>query len=211
MEADWEVEIGAEAPVIEALWPGFIDLWRTPERIREIEEAQRLPALATALVHLNHPDLDPELSMDSVAADASSESQIWTSKCDLWVLNPTLDPWDLDELDAAPPESVAALACYIDMVGSDASVFARLDKTEAWARAAVYRLREIVCRSCRADLVIRRAFKEDQEVFGITVYTVACGADAVAAEQALSGALLALVTAIRAASSNIGRSFEANP
>jgi len=211
MEADWEVEIGPEAPVIEALWLGFIDLRRTPERIREIEEAQRFPALATALVHLNRSDLGGDFSVDTVAADALSESQVWTSKCDFWALDPALDPWDPDELDAAPTESRSALACYIDMLGRDASVFARLDEAETWARATVYRLRETVCRSCRVDLVIRRAFKEDREVFGITVYTVACGADAIAAERALSGALMALVSAIRTARSNACRSFEANP
>ena len=26
MEADWEVEVGGGAPVIEAFWPGFVDL-----------------------------------------------------------------------------------------------------------------------------------------------------------------------------------------
>ena len=38
MEADYEVEAGGEAPVIEALWPGFVDLRLQPERIGEIQE-----------------------------------------------------------------------------------------------------------------------------------------------------------------------------
>jgi len=45
MEADWEVEIGRGAPVIDALWEGFVDLSMTPERINEIEEARDFPPL----------------------------------------------------------------------------------------------------------------------------------------------------------------------
>jgi hypothetical protein len=202
VEADWEVEIGPEAPVIEALWPGFIDLQSAPERIVEIEETRKVPALAVALLHLNRLDLRPDFSVDLVPADARSESPIWTSKCDLWALDSSSDTWDPDELDAAPAESEAALACYIDMLGREASLFAGLDEAETWARAIVHRLRQAVCRCCRADLVIRRVFKQDRELFGITVYTTACGADTIAAERALSAALVTLVSVISAPGSN---------
>jgi len=67
MEADWDVEIGQGAPVIDALWPGFIDLRRQPERIREVSEAGAFPPLAHFLLALNAPD-----------------SLMWTAKCDLW-------------------------------------------------------------------------------------------------------------------------------
>jgi hypothetical protein len=30
MEADWEFEVGGDAPVIDALWPGFVDLRLSP-------------------------------------------------------------------------------------------------------------------------------------------------------------------------------------
>lgn len=199
MEADWEIEIGPEAPVIEARWPGFVDLRHAPERIKEIEEARRFPALAEALISLNRPKSWPD---SGIGCDAASESRVWTAKCDLWALDPSLDPWDADELDAASSESVAALACYIDLLSRDASVFAGLDEAETWARATVFRLRQTVCRCCRADLVIRRAFKGDQEILGITVYTTACGADTIAAEEALRDALMALVGAIGTATSN---------
>ena len=49
MEADWEVEVGGGAPVIDALWAGFVDLRRQPERIEEIAEAGKFPALAPLL------------------------------------------------------------------------------------------------------------------------------------------------------------------
>jgi hypothetical protein len=67
MEADWEVEVGGGAPVIEALWPGFVDLRRSPERIGEIQEAAGFPALAGLLLALNR-----------------TGSPVWTAKCDLW-------------------------------------------------------------------------------------------------------------------------------
>ena len=67
MEADWEVEVGGGAPVIEALWPGFVDLRLHPERIGEIQETAVLPALAGLLMALN-----------------GAGSSVWTAKCDLW-------------------------------------------------------------------------------------------------------------------------------
>jgi len=71
MEADWEVEIGGGAPVIEALWPGFVDLRSHPDRIGEIAEVATFPPLAELLRVLNSP-----------------ESPVWTSKCDVWEPEP---------------------------------------------------------------------------------------------------------------------------
>ena len=42
MEADWEVEVGGGAPVIEADWPGFVDLRGEPERVNEMEEVAKV-------------------------------------------------------------------------------------------------------------------------------------------------------------------------
>jgi hypothetical protein len=184
MEADWEIEIGPDAPIIEALWPGFVDLRRAPERIDEIEEARGFPALAEALLRLNY-----------------SGSQQRTSKCDLWIPDPSLTPWDPDEMNATHAESVVAIACYIDLLPINTSVFPKLDEAKTWARVAVQRLREIAVRSCRADLVIRRAFQGDIEGTGITAYLTACGADSESAHWALSDALRTLVNAIDATAS----------
>jgi hypothetical protein len=71
MEADWEVEVGGDAPVIDALWAGFIDLLRSPERIGEIAESAKFPALAKLLLSLN-----------------GAEGPLWTAKCDLWEPKP---------------------------------------------------------------------------------------------------------------------------
>jgi len=67
MEADWEVEIGGGAPIIDACWDGLVHLQTAPERAAELPEAADLPRLAEALVRLNAP-----------------RSPVWTSKCDVW-------------------------------------------------------------------------------------------------------------------------------
>src|SRR5260221_7160565 len=67
MNADWEVEIGGDAPVIEALWPGFIDLRAHPEQVAAIVETITFPPLAELLQSVN-----------------SADSLLWTSKCDVW-------------------------------------------------------------------------------------------------------------------------------
>jgi hypothetical protein len=46
LEADWEVEIGSEAPVIDACWSGFVDLSSAPERASQLTEAIDFPAIA---------------------------------------------------------------------------------------------------------------------------------------------------------------------
>ena len=71
MEADWEVEIGGGAAVIEAEWPGFVDLRADAGRVVEIAEAAAFPPLAGLLLALN-----------------AAESPVWTSKCDLWEPEP---------------------------------------------------------------------------------------------------------------------------
>ena len=192
MQADWEVEIGPEAPAIDASWPGFIDLRRDLAQVAEIEETQKFPALTEALLQLNNPGPDCD------AAGAAPRLPVWTAKCDLWVLEPGMEQWDPDEMDAIHAESAAGLACYIDLLPWMGLVFAGLDEAEAWARAIVSRLKEAACRCCRADLVIRRAFNRDAEGLGVTAYISACGADSDGAKEALSAALLSVVDAIGA-------------
>ena len=191
MEADWAVEIGAGSPVIEALWTGFVDLQSSPQRIREIEEAQCLPALAQTLLQINHPEAV------QLSATPQMRSCFWTAKCDLW------QPEDCDpfELDATPEEAVVALACYIDLLPrSDRlfanPVFAEWAIAESTARAIVHRLRTFSLICARADLVVRSATAGPVEGFGITAYLTACGADLVAAQSTLAAALAVLVQAL---------------
>jgi hypothetical protein len=178
MEADWEVEIGAQTPVIEALWPGFVDLRKSPGRVHEIEEARRFPPLAHALIRLNGSD---------------AKATIWTAKCDLWKLQ-ACDPY---EMNAAVEESAQGLACYFDLLPRRGLVFAELPEAETWAQAIVARLRPIEIRCSRVDFVIRPAFALDVEGFGITAYLSACGKDTATAAGALEAALIVFADALR--------------
>jgi hypothetical protein len=179
MEADWEVELGPDAPVLDALWSGWIDLRSNPERLAEVSEAAGFPPLGTALLALN-----------------SANSPLWTAKCDLWQLRPAaeaddLDPAELDpgELNADPNETAFALACYLDCLARSGTVFPTLAAAESWARAAVARLRAANLRCCRADLVIRRAFAANADGLGVTAYLTACGPTEPAARDNLAQAL----------------------
>jgi hypothetical protein len=171
MEADWAVEIGAGASVIDALWAGFVDLRQELDWVGEIRETQDLPALAEALVRVN-----------------GLASSLWTAKCDVWAL----EEFDLDEMDA-PLDADIARACYIDLLPQVGLVFREWKETEEWARVVVMQLRRVVCHCCRADLIVRQALAGDQDGFGVTAYIAGCGVDLEAANQSLSAALAMLV------------------
>lgn len=153
MEADWEVEIGGQAPVIEAHWSGFIDLRVAPERARQLPEAAQFAALADALVRVNAPS-----------------SPVWTSKCDVW--HP--DTFDPDELDAPPEERNCAIACYLDLLPRRPWP----DPLDAIAacKTICSRLRDVPLRCCRTDLIVRRASIAPGLLgLGVTAYFTACG------------------------------------
>jgi hypothetical protein len=176
MQADWEVEIGGEAPAIEAPWVGFVDLQQEPEKAAHLAESTQLPALAAALVRLNAPD-----------------SSWWTSKCDVF---PVAD-FDRDELDA-PRESVAAaMACYIDLLPRNSEEWTHPDHAVLCCRNLCARLHEIPLRSCRADLVVRRAFlSREQSALGMTAYLTACGDSIEDASSRLGSALAGFADAV---------------
>jgi hypothetical protein len=79
MEADWEIEIGEEAPIIDACWPGFVDLRAEPGQVSELPEVREFHSLGDALIRLN-----------------SADSLVWTAKCDVW----QIADFDRFELDA---------------------------------------------------------------------------------------------------------------
>lgn len=183
MEADWEVEIGGDGPVIEACWAGFIDLRKAPERAAELDEVKSFSPLGQALIALNAPG-----------------SAVWSAKCDAW-LQLEEGAWDADELDAAHDEALCAAACYIDLLASDPAK--ALD--EAHARAIVRQLRSQTLTCCRVDLIVRRAWMgatlpdsasaqtSDSAPLpfstGLTAYLTACGANEPAAQARLSECL----------------------
>src|SRR5437868_6718061 len=134
MEADWEIEIGSDAPVIEARWAGFIDLRAEPGRVGELAECNQLSGLADALVQLN-----------------AKRSPVWTSKCDVFdpnlidVNNPnkSIDP---DEFNSLPQEAQHAVAVYIDVVARDSLRWQLPSDAERDCRTACDQLRQIPLR-----------------------------------------------------------------
>jgi hypothetical protein len=184
MEADWEVEIGGSAPVIEAAWPGFVDLRRDPERAGQLLETVQLPALAETLTKLN-----------------GTTSPVWTSKCDVW---PVVDfvSFDPDELDAPPGCAAHAMACYIDLLPRSSQQWVTPIMAADACKIVCSRLRAVPLRCCRLDLVIRQAFiaknlaNPPQMDLGITGYLTACGPSPAEASAVLEAALQAFAGAL---------------
>jgi hypothetical protein len=168
MEADWEIEIGPDAPVIDAAWAGYIDLRSAPERVNEIGETAQFPALANLLLRLNSP-----------------ASAFWTAKCDVWPVE-EVDP---DEMDANLQDAASAVACYIDLIPIEAHATS-LEAIVEWCRRLCLDLRSKPLRQSRVDPIVRRAFVEaDVEALGITMYVSACGSAPPQASDVLSRAL----------------------
>ncbi len=175
MEADWEIEIGGDAPVIEADWPGFIDLRLGPERANQLPEGRRLPGLAEALIRLN-----------------ATISPVWTSKCDVF----ELQEFDCDELDAEPG-ATHAWACYVDLLPRSDQQWTFPAKVVSDCKALCGRLHGIPLRNCRVDLVIRCVLiAPDVKNLGITAYLSACGATAGEASAVLQEAVSGFADAI---------------
>ena len=169
MEADWEVEVGGDAPIIDAHWPGFIDLRVAPARVSELEETRQLPGLAEALVRLN-----------------AMHSPFWTCKTDVFVPGPI----DVDELDARGEDSSQLIACYVDLLQRGNHRWGSVSKAEAVCKEVCERLRAAVLPRCRADLIIRRANVEPGlSELGTTAYLTACGATENSALSRLSDCL----------------------
>ena len=179
MEADWEFEIGGDAPVIEVQWPGFVDLRQSPERSRQLPEDAQLPTLAEALAKLNGP-----------------ASPVWSSKCGFW---PHLeaDAFDPDELDAPLGLAAHAMGCYIDLLPRNDEQWPQPALAADACKRVCSLLRAVPLRCCRADLVIRRAFITPELIgLGITAYLTSCGESEDEATVTLKAALAAFVGAI---------------
>lgn len=180
MEADWEVEIGPSAPLIEGNWPGFLDLRQSPNEVNQLSETQQLIGLAAALNILNLPD-----------------SPVWTSKCDVWTVAP--GEFDGDELDADPSSAHCAMACYIDLLPSNDEEWSLPEKAIASCEWLCSCLRQVALSNCRVDLIVRGACVAPEAwSHGITVYVTACGPTVPQANGRLSVALRALVRYLHA-------------
>lgn len=171
MEADWEVELGGGAPVIEPQWSGYIDLCKEPRRIAELEEVGRFPALGAALLHINQ-----------------AKSPLWTAKCDFW---PRLEEgeWDPLELNAPEGEALCAAGCYIDLLPTGTLWSDKLPAETACRRWCLA-LEDRPLPGARVDLIARNVWKNNAIAgLGATAYLTACGKSEMQAHERLAAAL----------------------
>ncbi|HSY00964.1 MAG TPA: hypothetical protein VK819_02375 [Acidobacteriaceae bacterium] len=190
MEADWSAEIGPNLPIIEADWPGFVELRDHPESLLQIPEAAPFEAMREVLTSLNAP-----------------ASPLMTAKCDIWTLNS--DELDPSEFDFPPEEVRTGMACYIDILVRDPDGCRSFAHHDRWARAAIQQLRALPITHGRVDLIVRAADRDGQSGFGVTLYAAGCGTDPFTAQAAWEAVVRAAVTVTIAeahprASSSIG-------
>lgn len=172
MEADWEFEIGGEAPVIEAWWPGFVDLRASPASVVSIPEAVELPVLGNLLIRLN-----------------ASHSPVWTTKCGLWTSDEA-DQFDADEFDAPPGGTAHTHGCYVDLLPRGEGKWTSADAIAAACKSWCAGFSGLEQPSCRADLVIRRAFMPPERMhLAVTAYLTGSGFTAGDALAALESVL----------------------
>jgi hypothetical protein len=175
MEADWEVDMGTDSPVIAAHWDGLVDLRDEPQRVDEIAETKMLPGLAEALVRLNEDG-----------------SPVWTSKTDVFVPE-QVDP---DELSASNEGATSAIACYVDVLMREGWTWDSLSVAEQACRKICERMKGIALERCRVDMVIREAQGAGLNELGATAYLTACGGTSKAARDRLAECLTAFVGVI---------------
>jgi hypothetical protein len=177
MEADWEVEIGGDAPVIEAEWPGFIDLRVQPSRISEISEATTFLPLADLLLALNR-----------------ESSRVCTSKCDVWEPDSSAFACYIDLL----PRDRKVFSQWQQGEVFCREVVARLKSAELTHLNPERRACGPMESSpeCNVALVIRQAIAGQTEGFGITAYLSAKAGCSTEAAAALAATMAAFVDAL---------------
>lgn len=162
MEADWSVQIGAELPVIEVPWPGFVDLRLDPFAAHRLQEISASSLPEEVLLTLNQ-----------------QSSPVFTSKCDFWRL--ARDEINSLEFDATEENAKSGTACYIDIIARSKSLFTSFLAHEAWARSAIDEMHRVRLLQAQAELVIRSSTVDEREGFAFTLYVASCGSTADAA------------------------------
>jgi hypothetical protein len=180
MHAEWQVECGADDPVVVVPWSdasgacAFVDLRAHPHAIDEIHEAEAHPPLMQALRALN-----------------TSRSPVFTAKCDAWVLSEdevaqlrldlALEVVDAHEEDARENDAAAlksGFGSYIDLICRDRALFASFARQEHVLRSVTRLALSLDHPHAALDCVLRPAFVSLQgahEGFVVSVYVKALG------------------------------------
>lgn len=193
MLAEWSAACGPEDPVLVVPWsdPGtglrFVNLRTEPFELAEIDEADAYPALRRALRALN-----------------ALTSAFLTAKCDAWTLYPEVAAEQLEalrlELDLADEDVAFGMACYIDILPRERSLFAS-------AHVATDQLARIARRAARLphlqvslELVLRPAVVDlttPLEGYSATLYLTAVAGDPETAARRWEAALEDVVHLLR--------------
>jgi len=189
VEADWEVEVGGDAPIIDAQWPGFVDLRATPERMVEIAEARALPPLADLLLALN-----------------SERSLVRTSKCDVWQPEPGAYACYVDLLPVR-----GGLFAEWERAEAFCRVVVKRITPRATSSANMQPGRHPILAAGNESevgatilLVVRRAVTGQSEGFGVTAYFSAEAESSPTAVEAIASAMVAFSNALVPVASHAG-------
>jgi hypothetical protein len=191
VQADFGVELGAEDDTLELPWaagdggPRYFDLKRQPERLFEVEEAQRVPALREFLAAINSPG-----------------SFLETAKCDTWA-----------STEITPEEEVFGADCkfgsYIDLLFSDSDSRFAFAEHEQLAEQVTQLLKRVPEIPAAVELIIRRCFYHLEDTvrdgFYITLYLFGYGDDDPQARQRWAIALKLVENALRQVDGQIKR------
>lgn len=171
MEIDWEVEIGGDAPVIEAQWPGLIDLQRHPHRIDEIFEVDCLLSLRDLLLTLN-----------------SAKSPVWTSKCDVWEPEHNAIACYVDMLPREPRlfSDWRELGRFCQALVRRIAPEAKYGELQNPHPGRAFVVADESEKSTTLNLVIRRAVVGENDGYGMTAYFSAARAEDSSAISALA-------------------------
>jgi len=169
MDADFSIELGRDDPVLDFPWTdaagklAYFDLKRRPERIAQVEEAQKFPELGEFLRTVN-----------------SARSAVESAKCDAWAT---------EELSAEEDVFNASrkFASYVDLVFSNTNDRGSFPRHEQFVKRLVALLRRAPELSASAEVCVRRCYfvesSATREGFYFTVYVNGYGNDEAAAWQ----------------------------
>lgn len=174
MDVDWEVEIGGDAPVIEAQWSGLIDLRTHPQRIDEIFEVSSVPQLGDLLLALN-----------------SENSPVCTSKCDVWEPEPDAIACYVDMLPRSPQlfTEWKELRKFCQALIRRIAPKADCASLQNGDTSRTFLVADGSAENTSLNLIIRRAVNGGDEGFGITAYFAAANSQGRGAKSEL-GALM---------------------
>jgi hypothetical protein len=168
VEAYFAVELGVDDETLELPWasehgPRYYDLKHQPERLLDVEEAQRVQELGEFLAAINSP-----------------AGILETAKCDAW-----------SSMEMNPEDEIFGAAykfcCYVDLLFSQENFRFSFAEHEQLAQRTTQLLKRVPEIPAAAELIVRRCFyhltERDRNGFYVTLYLFGYGDDELQARQ----------------------------